>query len=87
MGWADWDDGPLLDAMADQFDFLVIVDKGLPNQQRLSHRAFGVVILRCRSNRLDDLLPIVPTPKNVLASPMPGQVVEIFATSTDPTGP
>jgi len=30
MGWADLDDGPLLDAMAERFDVLVTVDKSLP---------------------------------------------------------
>ncbi|MCP3956935.1 MAG: hypothetical protein GY719_03695 [bacterium] len=35
MGWADLDDGPLLDVMAGTYDFLVTVDKGIPDQQRI----------------------------------------------------
>ncbi len=60
LGWSDLDDGPLLDAMGTDFDALVTVDKNLPRQQRLDHRPFGVVILRAETNRLTDLLPLVP---------------------------
>jgi len=56
MGWADLDDGPLLDAMAGLFDVLVTVDKSLPKQQRVHARPFGVVVLRAKTNRLADLL-------------------------------
>jgi hypothetical protein len=38
MEWADLDDGPLLDAMAERFDVLVIVDKSLPKQQHIDNR-------------------------------------------------
>jgi hypothetical protein len=34
MGWADLDDGPLLDAMTGRFDALVTVDKNLLEQLR-----------------------------------------------------
>jgi len=37
MGWADRDDGPLLNAMAGHFDVLVTVDKSLPKQQRIDN--------------------------------------------------
>jgi len=33
MGWGDLNNGALLDAMADEFDALVTVDKRLPQQQ------------------------------------------------------
>jgi hypothetical protein len=58
MGWADLDDGPLLDAMAQHFEVLVTVDKNLPEQQRISDRPLAVVVLRAKTNRLADLLPI-----------------------------
>jgi hypothetical protein len=60
MGWADLDDGPLLDAKAERFDVLVTVDKSLPKQQRIDNRPLAVVILRAKRNRLTDLLPHVP---------------------------
>lgn len=60
MGWGDLDNGDLLDAMEGQFDALVTVDKRLPDQQHIEGRSFGVVVLRAKSNRLTDLLPVVP---------------------------
>jgi predicted nuclease of predicted toxin-antitoxin system len=57
MGWADLDDGPLLDAMAGMFDVLVTVDKSLPKKQRLNTRPFRIVILRATTNRFIDLVP------------------------------
>jgi hypothetical protein len=44
MGWADLDDGPLLDAMAERFDVLVTVDKSLPKQQRIDDRPLAIVV-------------------------------------------
>lgn len=48
MGWGNLDDGPLLDAMANHFDALVTVDKGLAKQQNINARPFGLVVLRPR---------------------------------------
>lgn len=48
MGWADLDDGPLLDVMSGLFDVLVTVDKSLPKQQRVHTRPFGIIILRAK---------------------------------------
>ena len=77
MGWADLDDGPLLDAMAGLFDALVTVDKSLPKQQRVSTRSFGVVVLRARTNRLIDLLPLVSALRTTLDKLRPGEVYEL----------
>jgi hypothetical protein len=77
MGWGDLDNGALLDAMAGQFDALVTVDKHLPQQQRIKTRPFGVVVLRTRSNRLSDLLPLVPALLSALPGLKPGVVNEI----------
>lgn len=74
LGWADLDDGPLLEAMGTNFDALVTVDKNLPKQQRLDHRAFGVVVLRAKTNRLVDLLPLVPKLRATLKRLGRGQV-------------
>lgn len=77
MGWADLDDGPLLEAMAGRFDVLVTVDKSLPRQQRLDNRSFAVVVLRARTNRLVDLLPLVPALRRAIGELRPGQVREL----------
>jgi predicted nuclease of predicted toxin-antitoxin system len=77
MGWGNLDDGPLLNAMAGRFDILVTVDKGLPKQQRLSDRPFAVVVLRAKTNRLTDLLPLVPALRLAIEELRPGQVREV----------
>jgi hypothetical protein len=77
MGWGDFDDGPLLDAMADRFDALITVDKSLPKQQDLNARLFGVILLRAKSNRLVDLLPLLPELIEILDSVNPGEVREL----------
>ena len=79
MGWADFDDGPLLDAMEERFDVLVTVDKSLPKQQRISDRSLAVVVLRAKTNRLVDLLPHAPRLRAVLENARPGEVYEISA--------
>ncbi len=77
MGWADLDDGPLLDAMAGLFDVLITVDKNLPKQQRVGTRSFGIVVLRAKTNRLADLLPLVSALRAAVEELHPGEVREL----------
>jgi len=63
--------------MAGRFDVLITVDKSLPKQQRLSNRPFAVVVLRARTNRLADLLPLVPALQAAIEKLAPGQVREL----------
>lgn len=77
MGWGDLDDGPLLDAMTEHFDILVTVDKNLPKQQQLGSRPFAVIVLRAKTNRLGDLLPLVPALHQAIEEIRPGQVREL----------
>ena len=50
----------LLALCASQFEVFVTVDKNLPNQQNLTGLDLAVIVLIARSNRLEDLLPLVP---------------------------
>ena len=77
MDWADLDDGPLLDVMTGHFDILVTVDKSLPKQQSLRTRPFAVIVLRAKTNRLADLLPLIPALDGVLEEICPGEVREL----------
>jgi hypothetical protein len=78
VGWGDLDNGDLLAAMAGEFDALVTVDKRLPRQHELGERPFGVVVLRARSNRLSDLVPLVPDLLAALGGLRPGTAVEVL---------
>lgn len=77
VGWGNLDDGPLLQVMAGRFDVLVTVDKNLQHQQRLDDRPFAVVLLRAKTNRLTDLMPLVPKLRAILKRLTPGQLFEL----------
>jgi predicted nuclease of predicted toxin-antitoxin system len=71
-------DGELLDAIDGKFDVLITQDKSLPHQNRVAGRSFGVVLLRARSNRIVDLLPLVPAMMRAIADVKPGEVLDVI---------
>ena len=56
---------------------LITTDRNLPYQQKLSRYSLSVIILIAHTNRLEDLLPLVPEVLNELDSIQPGELVEI----------
>src|SRR5689334_6789579 len=60
MGWAGIRNGRLLALAAPSFDVFVTVDRKLEFQQNLQKLPIAVVVLLARSNRLADVLPLVP---------------------------
>ena len=76
-GWSGKKNGDLL-ALADpQFDVLLTLDKNLPYQQNLDTKRIAVMIVRARSNRIQDLLPVVPECLAALETIQPRQVVRV----------
>jgi hypothetical protein len=61
------------------YDVLVTIDRGIAHQQNLAGRKIGLVILRARSNQLDDLTPLVETVLQALPRMQPGEVVTLSA--------
>jgi hypothetical protein len=60
-GFAGKKNGSLLDvAEKGGFEIFVTMDRGLEYQQNLAGRSIAILILRSKSNRLADLLPLVP---------------------------
>jgi hypothetical protein len=45
MGWAELDNGALLDAAEEKFDAFITTDKSLPYQQNLKTRRLAILIL------------------------------------------
>ena len=78
-GWAGRKNGELLQLLAGRFDVLITVDRGILSQQALVDRPFAVLLLQARSNRLSDLMPLVPTILRVLPEVQPGSIVRISA--------
>ena len=60
-----------------KFDAFVTVDKNLVYQQHIASLPFGVVVVASRSNRLPDLLPLVPEILEAFVSVRPGEVTTV----------
>jgi predicted nuclease of predicted toxin-antitoxin system len=61
MHWNGMKNGALLRAAADGgFDALITLDSNLSSQQNLKTLPLAVVVLRARSNKLDDVVPLIP---------------------------
>lgn len=60
MGWATIKNGELLVLAEKDFDVFVTVDRNLSFQQHLPRYNIAVMVLRTRSNRLQDLRLLVP---------------------------
>lgn len=73
-GWAGLSNGELLTKAQRQFDVFITVDRKLPEQQNLSKFKIAVIILSGRTNRLQDLLSLVPEIAAALRHIKPGQV-------------
>ena len=74
LGWAGLKNGALLRQAAGQFQVLVTMDKNLQFQQNLAAHPIAVVLIRARSNRIDDLRPFVPLIIDPVAAAEPGKI-------------
>jgi hypothetical protein len=78
MGWSGTRNGQLLAAMAAAgFEVFLTVDQNLQFQQNLATSSVATIVLCAVSNRLADLLPLMPRVHTVLSSIRPGQHVEV----------
>lgn len=77
-GFKGLKNGKLLRAAAAQnFDVLVTVDKSMSSQHNLAVYGIAVRLFRARSNRYDDLKPLVPKALMALNQIQPGTLVVI----------
>jgi hypothetical protein len=60
MGWSGISNGKLLLLIQGQFDAFITVDSNLAYQQNVSTLPVAVVVLRARSNKIEDLRPLLP---------------------------
>jgi hypothetical protein len=78
MGWSGKKNGELLQLMSQEgFTILLTTDQNLRYQQNLQQAGVAVVVLVARSNRLPDLVPLVPDVRNVLNTIALGEVIEV----------
>lgn len=76
-GWAGKKNGELLSLAEAEFDVLLTLDKNIPNQRGLQSGRMAILIVRAPSNRIQDLLPVIPDRLAALGSSKPGQVVRV----------
>lgn len=77
LGWQDLDDRPLLERADASFDVLITTDQNLRHQQNLSRYSLSVIVLIAHTNRLEDLLPLVPDVIDAPDKIQPGELVEV----------
>lgn len=79
-GWAGTRNGALLRRMlAEGFVVFVTTDRNLEYQQNVAASGIAVVVLVARTNKLPDLLPLVPGLRGAIDAPRLGQVTHIGA--------
>ena len=77
MGWATLKNGELLALAEKDFDVFVTVDRNLSFQLNLPRFDLFIIILSAKSNRLEDLRPLVPKLHEELTRAGPGRTTWI----------
>jgi predicted nuclease of predicted toxin-antitoxin system len=77
MGWDELRNGKLLIAAAEHFDVMLTVDRNLQYQQNPATLPIAVVVLVAKSNRLAELIPLVPAVERTLDGLKPRTIVEV----------
>ena len=76
-GWLGISNGKLLALAAAEFDVFVTVDQNLPFQQHLPKFDIAVILLRAKTNRLDDLVLLAPDLMSAIPTAKKGVVTPI----------
>ena len=78
--WRGLKNGLLLaQAEAEGFDVLVTADQNIEYQQNLDTVGVGIIVLAAVTNRIEDLLPLVPALLAALLTVGPGDVLTVRA--------
>jgi len=76
-GWASRSNGDLLRLAGEEFDAFLTADQNLEHQQNPSKYDIAIVVLAARSNRIQDLVPLVPRLLQLLPGLRPGQLARV----------
>jgi predicted nuclease of predicted toxin-antitoxin system len=76
-GFGSEKNGELLALAEGRWDFLMTSDRNLKHQRNMTGRKIAILVLLAKSNRLLNLLPLMPEIVEALRSIQEGQVVEI----------
>ena len=76
-GWQGKENGELLRIAANEFDAFITMDRGIPHQQNLGEINIGIILLEAKSNRFEDLAPLISEVNAVLKTLKNGQIVHV----------
>jgi predicted nuclease of predicted toxin-antitoxin system len=76
-GYGSKKNGELLMLAEGLWDVLLTSDRNIKYQQNMIGRSMSILILRAKSNRMKDLLPLMPACAEALLSIRAGRVVEV----------
>ena len=77
MNWLGLSNGKLIAAADPVFEVFITVDKNLVHEQRFTGLRIAVIVLRARSNKIEDLSPLVPQVLAILPTLKKGQVATV----------
>ena len=77
MAWSGKKNGELLQLAQQAFEVFLTVDQNLRFQQNLAGAGVGIIVLVAPTNRLADLVPLMPRVQAALGSIQLGQLIEI----------
>jgi hypothetical protein len=75
-GWAGLKNGKLLEKISGKYQILLTIDSRFGNEQEIPGDV-AVVTIRARSNRIQDLKPLVPKILQVLKQAKAGKVTSV----------
>jgi predicted nuclease of predicted toxin-antitoxin system len=76
-GYGSKKNGELLTLSESRWDVLLTSDRRIKYQQNMTGRKVFIVVLRAKSNRMRDLMPLMTGCAQALLSLSPGQIVEV----------
>ena len=76
-GWSGISNGKLLALAQAEFNVFVTVDKNLSFQPHLPKFSIAVILIHCKSNRVQDLLEVLPNLLTAIPTAPAGQVTRV----------
>ena len=76
-GWSGITNGKLLALAEKKFDVFVTIDSNLAFQQNIPRFAISVILVHCVSNRLNDLLKLLPQLTAAIPTASKGKVTDV----------
>jgi len=78
LGWSALENGDLLSqAAAKGFEALITKDQGIEHEQNVASLPLSVVVLRAKTNKIDDIRPLVPELLSALVTLKPRSLVRV----------